>query len=569
MALKTGDEFQRTLGPFTGTFDSPDPGAARPTRLFDAQNVIIPDLRNGSAVVQRHGFLGLETPLGDAMHRTGQFGFVHHASDGSITRYVFCGGFMYRWDGNTTFTNITPAGIALHRSNPLFGVTYNDELILSDENNNPWIYTPSSGAAETIHYNTADQSWSTKGGPTIYGGAVFFAVKLVGETGITDESDIVITDESDTPIVSELEGGVQNTIVWGEPLDARTGYQQDNFDNAETLVQTSSEVIAGLVGEENALVYLRNKGIGALSGAVNEDLHNSTTRDSISESSGTDSPAAIVVKDRRIWYVDLDGRVMRMVVGGGEPQQLWYPVRRELEDHIGTDANRAIVASVARGAYHEAYNLVLFTIWDRQTIYAFDADTGIFVSTWTIAGDTGDSIHIDWMGPMVDHENRSTFVILGTRGSTYETASQGVVWRQKHQTDANQWLDQPNASSGTCIPITRAMEPHWITANGNTSFRAVEVIAQLVGDSARHAVGLSYVVPASGKSNRIVAQSTATVGEKSTSDSIATARWSLGRNAQGTGIRLRLDATHSDNVRWGVHDITLRSVVTQARPNAR
>jgi hypothetical protein len=77
-----------------------------------------------------------------------------------------------------------------------------------------------------------------------------------------------------------------------------------------------------------------------------------------------------------------------------------------------------------------------------------------------------------------------------------------------------------------------------------------------------------HVVPASGKSAKITAQSTATVGEKSVSDSISSVRWSLGPNAQGTAGRFRISATHSDNVRWGVHNVVVKAVVTKARPGA-
>jgi hypothetical protein len=243
-------------------------------------------------------------------------------------------------------------------------------------------------------------------------------------------------------------------------------------------------------------------------------------------------------------------------------------MRRQLEDHIGEAANRSNVARYGRAAYHEGYKEVWFTIWDRQTIYAFDADTGTFVGTRFIGGEEGDCIHVDAMGSMLDENNRATFLILGTRGSTYETAEQGVLWKQKHAEDDMRWLDQADLSVASYTGFTRAIETQWVSSNAAKSFRSIELEAQLVGAPTRHEVGLRYTSPSAGQSSRLVARSTATVGVKSDTDAVATARWSTGKNAQGGALRFRLDATHTDNVRWGVHNLTMRGIITEARRGA-
>lgn len=572
MASNVGSQFERTLGPFVGVYDSADPGLSNPRKLFDGINVIIPDLADGAPALARHGFLGHHEQLGDALNRTGQAIFEHRRTDGTVDRFVFAGGRMYRWDGSdsaTAFVECTPAGISIDKTAPIFCATLNSELLVADGVYRPWIFTPGPDTAVTIKIDTADTDWSTQDGPKIFGDAPFFVLKQKAGSDIDDESDGHITDESNAPITTELLSGFRNTVIWGQPSDARTGYQQDGFENTITLVQTSSEVLGAISAEEGAVIYWRHKGIGSLVGTVNEDFRAAATKDTISSTSGSDSPAAVCVVNRRHYYVDMDGRVLRALVGGGEPQQLWYPVRRELEDHIGSEANRAIVTQCARAAYHEDYGLVLFTIWDRQTLYAFDAESGTFVGTFVIGGPPGASIHIDAMGSMTDADNRACFMIIGTRTNVYGTATQGVVWRQKFSSDTNQWLDQADVSDPTCIGLTRAIESHWISKNSAAEFRVNEVSASLVGDTARHAVGLEYVTPSAGKSTRIVAQSTATVGEKSASDSISRAAWSPGRNAQGSGVRLRLSATHSDNVRWGVHTVTFLATVTKARQNQK
>jgi hypothetical protein len=567
-ALSVGDATEFPLGPFAGVYDAPDPGESRRTRLFDAVNVFTPDIVNGSAVVARHGCVGLTQQMGSVSARTAQGYYMHRRLDGTLDRFTFGGGKMYQWDGLNTFTDITPAGVNIDAANPVFATSYNDQLIVADEINKPWVYNPYTGIATNIQIDAINQDWSTKGGPIVYSGKVFFILRRKGAQALDTETDIDITTESDLVLTTELTSGYQNTIVWCEELTPLVGYSQTNYDNTWTLTQTSDEIIAALSGEEGALVYLRNKGIGEITGAVNANFRSSATRDAISSTVGTDAPAAVISINRKIWFVDMDGRVFRAFVSGGEPQQLYFPVRREIDANVGSAANRANVVLYARAAYHEGYNLVLFTIWDRQTVYAFDAATGIFVAEWFIGGAPGASINIDAMGSMIDSNNRTAFVFGGTRDATYTSTSQGVTWRQKHADDVNMWLDQADLSVASYQGLTRAIESHWVSSNAAASFRFTDVEAQVLGDSVTHAVGLEYVVPASGKSAKITAQSTATVGEKSVSDSISSVRWSLGPNAQGTAGRFRISATHSDNERWGVHNVVVKAVVTKARPGA-
>jgi hypothetical protein len=568
-AAVAGDDLEITLGAFNGVWDSSAPGEARTTRLFESINMFIPNAREGSEVLQRHGCLGLATQLGNSAGRTGQGVLTHRRLDGTIDRFTFGGGRMYRWDGAAGFTDITPVGIVIDAENPVFVASMNDEIIISDETNPLWIYTLTTGAAEIIWTDDAHTDYSSKGGPVIKSGKVVFILRRRGSSTLTEEDDTDLLMEDDEPITTELTSGFQNTILWSEEADPRTGYQQGDFDNALTLIQTSDEVLAALSAEEGALVYMRNTGIGFITGDITEDFKASNTKDTISSSRGTDAPAAVFSKDRKIWFVDMDGRVCRASVGGGEPEQLYFPIRREVEDHVGAAANRADVARYARVGFHEAYNLMLFTIWDRRTVYGFDADTGRFMSEWVLGGDVGASAHIDAMGSMLDANNRATFVFLGTRGETYSVAEQGVFWRQKHSDDDSQWLDQANASSGACVALTRAAETQWVTSNAAAIYRVHQIAAQLVGDTNRHQIGLQYTSPAAGISSQLVARSTRTVGVKSAADAVATARWSLGPNAQGGALRFRIAAANTDNVRFGLHNILVTGTVVKARPGQR
>ncbi len=558
-SVAVGGQLELGSGPYRGVYTAPDPGESRQSRLIDAVNMLIPDPANLSAIVARHGFVGLTFQLAGA----GQCVWPHRRLDGTLDLFMFAGGHMYRWDGASGFVDITPDNIEIDASNPVFCVSFNGELVVSDEVNKPWVYNAESGVAEIIEADDDHNPWNTKGGPTIRAGKVFFIVQGRGGFLATEDGDIIITEGGDT-LANELLSGFQNTVFWSEELDVRIGYRQGDYDNSWELSQSSSELLGALVGTESRLVFLRNKGIGDITGEVSEDFKAQSTKDGIDATLGTNAPAATLQLKDAIWSVSLDGKPFRIIVGG-DKEELDMPLRREVESHFGTARNQSDVVANARIGYHESYNLVLYTIWDRQTIYAFDATSGAYVGSWAV----GAGIYIDAMGSMLDNQNRSTFVIIGTRTDVYSSETQGVVWRQKHPDDDKEWLDQPDESEATYLGLDRAIESHWLTHGGAALYRALDVMAELIGSPTRHAVGLEYVVPASGKSSRLVARSSAIVGEFTDMDSISIARWSLGRNAQGSGIRIRLSATHSDNVRWGVHNFLVHATVTKSRPGSK
>lgn len=558
------------LGPFTGAFDPVDPGGSRVTRLWDAINMRVPDAQNGSAVVARAGMAGLVqrlvSSLGDA---TGQGGIHFRTLNGFIYTYVFAGGRMYSWDGLNTFVDVTPAGIVIDTINPVFTAMFNDYMVVSDEVNRPWAFNPNTSTATLIDIDGTGIDWCSKGGPEIYNDRVFFIVRLKGSSYLTSESANRINTDGDINfggrrLLDEIVAGFQNTIVWSEPGTPLVGYTQVGYANNWTLAQTSNEILAWLAADEGTLVYARNAGIGAITGTVTSDFKTSATRDSISTVVGSNTPAAKIYIDRRIFFLDLDGRPYMMLATGGEPQRLWLPVRTETELQAGTSGNQVTVLDKARVAFRDDYKLVCWTIWDRQTIYCFDSATGQYVGTWIIGGAAGASIHVDAMLSLVDNLNRICFIVLGTRDSTYTGSSQGVVWRQKYPSDSNAWLDEPTLGGAT-VALTRAVETHWIYAKAKRKYRARKASFSFLADSSTHAVSLQYMSPSGGLSTAIVGATSAVSGEKNAQDSISTARWSLGPNAQGTGLRFRLSCTHSDNVQFGIHDGVIDAKLLEAR----
>lgn len=549
-------------GPFGVVGDATDPGQSTPTALFDAVNMLVPDPASGSAVVARHGFGGLATQLGTGADRTGQGGFVHRRLDGVVDRIVFAGGKMYRWDGLSTLTDITPSGIVIDSAAPVFCASFADQLIVTDSENVPWRYDPATSTATLIDYDGLGIVWCAQGPPAVYSGKLFFILKRAGaSTLITEASDTLTTEGSDV-LVTELLSGLQNTIIWSEEYLPQTGYQQTNYDNAWQLTQTSADALTCLVAEEGALIYFRAQAIGAITGAVNADFRSAATRDTISTTVGTMAPAAVKMVNRTIWFPDIDGKVHRLVVGSGAPEPLWYPMRRVVESKVGTSANRATVRSVARVGYHEAPELLLFTLWDRTTLYVIDARTGSYLGTWSV----GAGIHVDALGALVDSSDRSCFALLGSIGATRDTTTTGYLWRQKFSDDTNQWLDQTDLTVASYTALTRAVEPGMLATDPVQTVRLDQVTAQVLGGSVAHTVKLQHWTPAAGLSTAQSATSTATTGEMSGTDTVSRVAYGMSPDAQGSVFRLRLTWDHSDNVQAGLHALAATGVVQPAGP---
>lgn len=565
--------FELRAGPFRGVFDSDDMVAGRTQRLYSARNCYIPDLQNGSAVLQRHGFLGLAGQLGTSTGRVGQCVYLHRRLDGTLDRLFVVGGVLYRWDGDATFTDITPAGISIEPTNPVFMVSFNDRVVVSDGHNKPWLLNPYDDTGVEIELDDLGTSYSLQGPPVAYAGKVFGILKATGgDRLMTEAGDLLITEQAAADhLLTELGSGFRNTLIWSLEADATTGYDQADYDYTWQLTQSSSELLSALYADEGMMLYFRVKGIGSITGSTVDDFKAQATRDAVHASLGTDAPAAVIAagEGRKVFFVDLDGRV-HMVPVGGQPRQLWYPTRQNVSANAGLEANRTEVARYARAAYHEGYNLVLFTIWSRREIHAFDADTGTYVGVWN----GPNTVYIDAMGATVDAAGRSCFVLLGSYefgfGDPYDHTLQGVVWRQKYADDDRPWIDE-RVGVDTLFPFTRAVETHYLVSESARRYRALEVSAELRSGanaggtlSDAHDIILTYTTPTTDAAQWIEGGQSA---PSNTETSIA--RWTLGRNAQGSAIRFAVLATDTPDYQWGIHDLTVRAIATDARRGAR
>src|SRR5438034_11431387 len=119
------------------------------------------DTQRGSGTYQRPGWKcqNAGAPL-IGSNRQGQCVYEHVELDGTLRRFLFVGGKMWRWNGDIgapTFTDVTPVGVTIATS-ILFCESLAGKLIVNDGTNKPWIGTNLGGTPITgtyIQYNTA------------------------------------------------------------------------------------------------------------------------------------------------------------------------------------------------------------------------------------------------------------------------------------------------------------------------------------------------------------------------------------------------------------------------------
>lgn len=559
-------------GPFRAVFDTTDPGAANPSRLFDGINVYVPDAQNGSPVLARPGMVGLTSQIGQSGARTGQGVYTHVRLDGTVDRFVFCGGKMYRWDGSTTLTDITPAGVTIDAATRVFCASFADELIVTDGVNKPFRYAPATGTATAIEFNAVPDEWCAFGPPVVYSGKLFFILDLVGAADFVAETagvagDTIITETAGVDgntLTTEPLSGYRNTLAWSEEADASVGYQQSGYANYWELTQTSSDTLTGLSASELGLYYFRPNAIGVITGTVNANFQAAATRESISTTVGCGAPATILQVDGTIYFADRDGRPYRLGIGSAAPEPLYLQLRREVTSNVGTTTTATNVQSIGCATYYAPLNLVLYALWSRTELFAFDARTGGYVGTWTLNG----GAHVDTLGAMRDSSNRDTLMMLGTRSSTYSSGNQGYVWRNKFADDTSQWLDQEDVAVASYTAVTPTMEFGPIGGDPMTTLLLEEVRAALHGHTSAHSIRMQYLVPGSGMSSILTASSTACSAEFGATDSISNAVWGLGPSAQGTYARIRLASASTDDFQFGVHAVQVAAQVLDAFPGA-
>ena len=265
------------------------------------------------------------------------------------------------------------------------------------------------GHCQSLNYYAGRAApWMAAGNPVVYTGAVFFIYAAGGPTDVT---------------VAGIDPSALRTIIWSEPNDPLTGYQQADYDNAWTLSQTSPDRIYALAASNVALYYFREYSIGSIQGAPGVDFRNTATNDTVSFNIGCTSPASICQFGQYLYFADALGRTYRFSYGSA-PEKIWLQARAVYEDATVTD-------TVSPRAFLDP-NLNVYVVfpWAISSVsavcygLAYDAMTGRYLGRWTIVGGAvADACGT--MGWQTSQEAGLVGVVLGA-GDNYN--QRGYLW---------------------------------------------------------------------------------------------------------------------------------------------
>ena len=482
-----------TNGPWTGCFQSWDVSPSPTQELFTASNCVFRNTSAGLAAQIRPGFAkvtqlgtsstqpldteGLSDLLTEAGVilttdgvRTPQGLHEHIRLDGTYDPFLFVGGRMYRWNADPVspvFTDITPLTTAtIDTASRIFCVTFANKLIVTDGVNTPWQYDPATGAVALIQYDSIPSAWVAYGQPTIYGAKLFFIVKTIA--GVSQRTSMVWSEEN-TPLV---------------------GYQQTNFANYWTLVQTSGDQLVALVGTNGGLYYFRENSIGLISGLVNSTFRTTATQDAVSLTVGTTSPGSVLKEGNFIWFLDRMGRPFRLRIGG-QPEPLWKQMQVDVDASIayGTYTTSQL-ERWGSAAWHQELGVVSFACWSTilgsglpaAAVYIFDDTSGSFGGSWSFAaGERGNAIACQ--GLLRDVNARQRFVILG--GDVADlTDNGGAVWMHNLLASGGGSYYLDNVTQ-----LSSLIQSRMLSDDVSTEFIFDRLDVELAGDAGQTAFG--------------------------------------------------------------------------------
>jgi hypothetical protein len=119
-------------GPWKSVYNASDASDAYKDKLYAASNVywpkgnLSPQMRPPFVVVQAAG------TLGTAGGRAGEGMYEHVADDGTSYQFFFVGGKVYRWNGVTTFTDVTPATVTISATSHIYVASFGDKFVVHD-----------------------------------------------------------------------------------------------------------------------------------------------------------------------------------------------------------------------------------------------------------------------------------------------------------------------------------------------------------------------------------------------------------------------------------------------------
>jgi hypothetical protein len=415
VAVAVGKRQSIPDGPHSGVYNTRAPfDQGHPSRLIDARNLYSPDPEGLVGMYARPGFtLGNSgSPVyTSAVPFKGQGVWTHFGLDGQPVNFLAMGGKLFREDAATGLTtDVTPVGVVIDSATTT-RVTFNDMggvMCVNDGVHRPWVASNLSATPITgtyIDFDSAGTAWVAFAGPYVWGGSGFFVLTSVN--GVAARID----------------------IVWSEPNDWTTGYQQTDYDNRWTLEQTGTTPIFALDPSNTDLGYFRQRSIGAISGTVGADLATTATHDLVSANVGTEAPQTVVQFGRWTYFCDVIGRPWRYS-RGSEPEPIWHQMQGVIDD--ATVGFPGVTARTATAAFDPSLNQYCVAIWSPAPgasaspteWHAFDANSGTYVGPWSI-GPANPGVSVDCLGSWIDNQGRGQLVVLGSAVPGGDT---GYLW---------------------------------------------------------------------------------------------------------------------------------------------
>jgi len=347
-----------TQGSFTGMRDSLDPQTADPRKAYLLQNVYPQDEKFGGGTVGRPGFRVTHvTALGSAGKRTTQGMYQYTKLDGTEITIGICGGQFYTynwttrvWTESLTVANLASASITLSETARCYFLTFGNEVLVSDGANTPWTWDGTANGGLTKLTNA----------PVFYGQPVVHYAKVFA-----------------------IKNTERSAIVWSEEAAANTGYEAGGYNNAWTLGQTDQEALFALYATNEVLYYFRGRSTGAISGQVTTNFATTGTREGVSETVGTESPAAVTGHSGDVYFVDADGRPRMIRTGLGLVEDFWDDARQTIEHYP-----RAQIADWLAVDYTPA-KLILYGVTElgdtdpaQTLVVSYATGTPVFAGIW-------------------------------------------------------------------------------------------------------------------------------------------------------------------------------------------
>lgn len=288
---------------------------ASPSHAYLAYNAILDMSGAGSAYRGRPGrYRVSSTQLGGGGR--GQLVYQFTKNDGTAYTVAIAGGKFYTlnwgsgaWTEVLSAANFSSASITLSTTARCHAVTFNNQMVVSDGTNTPWMWDGTSGAGLTKLTNAP----VAYGRPTVYVAKLFF---------------IKNTDRA--------------SIVWSEENDASTGYEAGGYSNVWPLIQTGSEGLQAIRGTNDGLYFWRTRSIGQVRGQFNANFATENTLDGVSTLVGTQSPRGVLYYNDTFYFPDQYGRPCRLRPGGAV-EELWRQIALAYPQDASDDASLAVL----------------------------------------------------------------------------------------------------------------------------------------------------------------------------------------------------------------------------------